>query len=86
MVLDMEAPKQLNHTMIILGRPFLATAKARIDCELGDIEITSGKKINWFNIFEVSKKDKIKCGLMEELGRIEEVMAIHNLDNHLWAN
>jgi hypothetical protein len=64
----------------------LATAKARIDCESGNIEMALGDKTNQFNIFEVSKKNKIKCGLMEELGRIEEVMAIHTLDNLLMAN
>ena len=85
-VLDMEAPKQLNHTPIILGRPFLATAKGRIDCESGNIEMASGDKTNRFNIFEVSKKNKIKCGSMEELDRIEEVMAIHTLHNLLMAN
>ena len=35
LVLDMTSPKNVNDSTIILGRPFLATAEANIDCKTG---------------------------------------------------
>jgi hypothetical protein len=46
LILDMEVPKKLHNTPIILGRPFLATAKANVNCETGRMEIAFGKRCN----------------------------------------
>ena len=40
--LDMTSPKNVNDSTIILGRPFLATAKANIDCKIGVVVMSYG--------------------------------------------
>ena len=42
LVLDMDVPDNLRNTPIILGHPFLTTAKANINCESGSMEIAFG--------------------------------------------
>ena len=44
LVLDMTSPKNVDDSTIILGRPFLATAEANIDCKTGVVVMSYGGK------------------------------------------
>jgi hypothetical protein len=68
-VLDMEVPEYISHTPIILGRPFLATAKANIDCESGKIELKFREKTIKLDIFRASSG--FDCEWIEEIKSIE---------------
>ncbi|CAN6483979.1 unnamed protein product [Victoria cruziana] len=50
-ILDMEGVDAENQTPIILGRPFLATANACINCRTGVLEISFGDEKLRLNIF-----------------------------------
>ena len=53
-ILDMASSQELEHTPIILGCPFLATAKANINCATGMMDISfRGEKVS-LNIFKAS--------------------------------
>ena len=45
-----------NYVPIILGRPFLATYNAIINCQNGVMQLTFGKMTLELNIFHLSKK------------------------------
>ena len=45
-----------NHVPIILGRPFLATANAIINCQNGVMQLTFGNMTLELNIFHLSNK------------------------------
>ena len=47
-----------NHVPIILGRPFLATANAIINCRNGFMQLTFGNMTLELNIFHLSNKHK----------------------------
>ena len=47
-----------NHVPIILGRPFLATANAIINCRNGVMQLTFGNMTLELNIFHLSHKNK----------------------------
>ena len=47
-----------NHVPIILGRPFLATANAIINCRNGVMQLTFGNMTLELNIFHLSHKHK----------------------------
>ena len=47
-----------NHVPIILGKPFLATANAIINCQNGVMELTFGNMTLELNIFHLSHKHK----------------------------
>ena len=47
-----------NHVLIILGRPFLATANAIINCRNGVMQLTFGNITLELNIFHLSNKHK----------------------------
>ena len=47
-----------NHVPIILGRPFLATANAIINCRNGVMQLTFGNMTLELNIFYLSNKNK----------------------------
>ena len=47
-----------NHVSIILGRPFLATTNAIINCRNGVIQLTFGNMTLELNIFHLSNKQK----------------------------
>ena len=49
----------LNHVPIILGRPFLATANAIINCRNGVMQLTFGNVTLELNIFHLSSKHKL---------------------------
>ena len=56
-VLDTEpAATGANYVPIILGRPFLATSNAIINCRNGVMQLTFGKMTLEINIFHLSKK------------------------------
>ena len=59
-----------NHVPIILGRPFLATANAIINCRNGVMQLTFGNMALELNIFHLSNKHKL---LEEEMERNDEV-------------
>ena len=48
-----------NHVPIILGRPFLATANAIINCQYGVMLLTFGNMTLELNIFHLSNKHKL---------------------------
>ena len=52
----------LNHVPIILGRPFLATANAIINCQNGVMQLTFGNMTLELNIFHLSHKHKLVEG------------------------
>ena len=47
-----------NHVPIILGRPFLATSNAIINCRNGVMQLTFGNMTSELNIFHLSSKHK----------------------------
>ena len=47
-----------NHVPIILGRPFLATSNAIINCQNGVMQLTFGNRTLELNIFHLNNKDK----------------------------
>ena len=58
-VLDTEPVKEgINQVPIILGRPFLATSNAIINCRNGVMQITFGNMTLELNIFHLSNKHK----------------------------
>ncbi|CAN6465401.1 unnamed protein product [Victoria cruziana] len=53
-ILDMEGVNAENQTPIILGRPFLATANACVNCRTGVLEISFGDQNLRMNIFHAA--------------------------------
>ncbi|CAJ2653673.1 unnamed protein product [Trifolium pratense] len=71
-VLDMEEDK--NWEPLLLGRPFLATGRALIDVELGELMLrTDGEQI-LFNVFEAMKQhdDDTQCFRIELVDEVIE--------------
>ena len=59
-VLDTEPIENgTNHVLIILGRPFLATANAIINCRNGVMQLTFGNMTLELNIFHLNNKHKL---------------------------
>ena len=59
-VLDTEPiAKEPNHVPIILGRPFLATANAIINCRNGVMQLTFGNMTLELNIFHLNNKHSL---------------------------
>ena len=48
-----------NHVRIILGRPFMATANAIINCRIGIMQLTFGNMTLELNIFHLNNKHKL---------------------------
>ena len=55
-VLDTDPLKEANYVPIILGRPFLDTSNAIINCRNGFMQLTFGNMTLELNIFYMSKK------------------------------
>ena len=55
LVLDMKITKELSQAPIILGRPFLATAKAVTDWEKGEVILKVGEHTVNVNINKLMK-------------------------------
>lgn len=54
-ILDMEGENKSNRAPIILGRPFLKTARTKIDVHAGTLSMEFGDSIVKFNIFDAMK-------------------------------
>ena len=68
-VLDTEpTATEPNHVPIILGRPFLATANAIINCRNGIMQLTFGNMTLELNIFHLNNKHN----LLENENRISD--------------
>ena len=73
-VLDTEPiASEPNHVPIILGRPFLATANAIINCRNGIMQLTFGNMTLDLNIFHLNNKHEL---LENENHIIDEVVSI----------
>ena len=62
-----------NHVPIILGRPFLATANAIINCRNGVMQLTFGNMTLELNIFHLNNKHKlveIENQMTDEVGSV----------------
>ena len=62
-----------NHVPIILGRPFLATSNAIINCRNGIMQLTFGNMTLELNIFHLSNKHKLA---EDERQEFDEVCSI----------
>ena len=62
-----------NHVPIILGRPFLATANAIINCRNGVMQLTFGNMTLELNIFHLNNKHEL---LEHENPITDEVVSI----------
>ena len=92
-VLDTEPIVESTHQVpIILGRPFLATANAIINCQNGVMQLTFGNMTLELNIFHLSNRDKPvedKKQKSEEVclsGTGEGKASIHKLQEELIEN
>ena len=92
-VLDTEPMAESTHQLpIILGRPFLATASAIINCQNGVMQLTYGNMTLELNIFHLSNRDKPvedKEHNLEEVclsGTGEGKASIHKLQEELIEN
>ena len=73
-VLDTEPiANEPNHVPIILGRPFLATSNAIINCRNGVMQLTFGNMTLELNIFHLNNKHKL---LEDENQMTDEVSSI----------
>ena len=60
-VLDTEpVAKGTDHVPIILGRPFLSTSNAIINCQNGVMQLTFGNMTLELNIFHLNRKHDVK--------------------------
>ena len=74
-VLDIEpAAGGANYVPIILGRPFLATSNAIINCRNGVMQLTFGNMTLELNIFHLSKKHMHKEDVSEEACIIDTIL------------
>ena len=80
-VLDTEPiANEPNHVPIILGRPFLATTNAIINCRNGVMQLTFGNMTLELNIFHLNNKHKLLedenqvtgevCSVGQEAGKL----------------
>jgi hypothetical protein len=84
-ILDIEST--LHHSaniLIILGRPFLATANALINCKNGRMKITFGSMTAKLNIFNVNSQQLVneEC----EYVNLIEAAPQEEFDNHYYPN
>ena len=90
LVVDMKITKELSQARIILGRPFLATAKAVTDWEKGEVILKVGErtvKVNIKNLMKYPSQDFKDLGANNLFDDhiidacIEEVMTINEEAN-----
>ena len=87
-----------NHVPIILGRPFLATANAIINCRNGVMQLTFGNMTLELNIFHLNNKHKLGetenqvtdevCSVGQNAGKlnVQEFQGIANqVDAGVWV-
>ena len=90
-VLDTEPiANEPNHVPIILGRPFLATANAIINCRNGVMQLTFGNMTLELNIFHLNNKHRLpedENQMTDEIGSIGQhagklsVQELQEMDN-----
>ena len=91
-VLDREKIAESTHQVpIILGRPFLATANAIINCRNGVMQLTFSNMTLELNIFQLSNKNKLdedKEHKSKEvcLSGISQKHSVHKLQEELIEN
>jgi hypothetical protein len=88
-VLDTEpVPNPNKLILVILGRPFLATANACINCRTGEMEITFGNmkvKLNIFNAFQ-HPPDMSECFFLDIIEEaVEDTLSHHLMKDPLEA-
>ena len=73
-ILDMEPSQELNQNPIILGRPFLATANANINCKTGAMDISFGNQKVRINVFNTPKytQEEEDCFVINQIDEIVE--------------
>ena len=62
-VLDMEDETSGKGSTLILGRPFLMTARTKIDVHVGTLSMEFGDTLVQFNIFEAMKHPTVDHSL-----------------------
>ena len=70
-----------KHTPIILGRPFLTTADAFINCRNGNMQLSFGNMTMKLNIFNVIKQPQEEDEFVEA-NMIEELVEDSFISNH----
>lgn len=70
-----------KHTPVILGRPFLATADALINCRNGNMQLSFGNMTTELNIFNVTKQPQEEDEFVEA-NMIEELLEDSFISNH----
>ena len=82
-ILDMEDESSINRATLILGRPFLKTAKTKIDVHTGTLSMEFGDDIIQFNIFE-AMKHPIENHSLFQLDAIDILANDYSIDNLLF--
>ena len=90
-VLDTETIENgSNHVPIIMGRPFMATTNAIINCRNGVMQLTFGNMTLELNIFHLNNKHKLVetkdqvtdevCSVGQDVGKlnVQELQGIAN--------
>ena len=84
-VLDTEPiASEPNHVPIILGRPFLATANAIINCRNGVMQLTFGNMTLELNIFHLNNKQKLletENSISDEVVSIDQCAGKHSVQD-----
>ena len=80
LILDMEPSQNLHHSPIILGRPFLATANANINCKSGLMDISFGDQKVTLNVFRTSKtlREEEDCYTIDMIDGLTEDSLVNN--------
>ena len=85
MVLDTEPiSSEPNHVPIILGRPFMATANAIINCRNGVMQLTFGNMTLELNIFHLNNKQKLletENSISDEVVSIDQCAGKHSVQD-----
>ena len=79
LVLDMTPPKDIKDSAIILGRPFLATASANINCATGIVDMRCGKEKISLNVFKAAKYP------YDDEDKEEDIDVVDSLVEKVWA-
>ena len=66
-----------SHTPVILGRPFLATANAIINCRNGSMRLTFGDMAKEVNVFNLGRQPRDVNDQTFEVNSIENLTSEH---------
>jgi hypothetical protein len=85
-VLDTEPVQNVGVQIpVILGRPFLATANALINCRTGVMKISFGNMTVELNIFDISKRPR-ECDEIGNSCLIEEIIEEESSTKDPWRH